>query len=148
MKAFSLTFAAAAALLAMLGTAAAQDTPMQGHDMAAMNLPEPCQIAEAPAMHDMGNMQSMMEGMGDHQKALMQSMMATGGPMMNGMMAEDADVAFACAMIPHHQGAINMAKVELEHGDSEEMRQLAQKVIDTQAKEIETLTKWIEEQGQ
>ena len=148
MKAFSSALAASAIALGLLGTAAAQDTSMQGHDMADMNLPEACQTAEAPAMHDMGNMQGMMEGMGGHQMALTQGMMATAGPMMKGMMAEDADVAFACAMIPHHQGAINMAKVEIERGDDDQMKQMAQKIIDEQSKEIEVLTKWIEEQGQ
>ena len=50
-------------------------------------------------------------------------MMATHGPMMQGMMAEDPDVAFACAMIPHHQGAIQMAEAELRHGDAGPMQQ-------------------------
>jgi uncharacterized protein (DUF305 family) len=68
--------------------------------------------------------------------------------MMRGMMAEDADVAFACAMIPHHQGAINMAQVELEHGDDDEMKQLAEKIIEDQTREIEQLTNWINAQAQ
>ena len=78
----------------------------------------------------------------------MQGMMQTHDPMMQGMMAEDPDVAFACAMISHHQGAINMAEVELQQGESDEMKQLAQKIIDDQKREIEQLTQWIEEQSQ
>ena len=38
--------------------------------------------------------------------------------------------ADVCAMIPHHQGAINMARAELKHGDSQWARDMAQKVID------------------
>lgn len=41
--------------------------------------------------------------------------------MHEGMMMEDVDVAFACGMIAHHQGAIDMAEVLLEHGDDPQM---------------------------
>jgi uncharacterized protein (DUF305 family) len=78
----------------------------------------------------------------------MQGMMATQQPMMQGMMAEDPDVAFACAMIPHHQAAIHMAEVELKQGDAGPMKEMAQKVIDAQTHEIEELTRWLEEQPQ
>jgi uncharacterized protein (DUF305 family) len=98
-------------------------------------------------MPAMENMQSMMEGMGEAQQMMMQGMIETEGPMMQGMMAEDPDVAFACAMIPHHQGAILMAEAELQHGDSQDMKQMAEKIIADQRREIEELTKWIEEQG-
>ena len=146
MKAILTAFAALAAVCASAGTAFAQDHSAHG-TAAAVELPAACQTAKAPEMPGMENMQSMMEGMGEHQKAFMEGMMATEGPMMQGMMAEDADVAFACAMIPHHQGAINMAEVELQHGDSDEMRQLAQKIIETQKQEIEELTQFIEKQA-
>jgi uncharacterized protein (DUF305 family) len=78
----------------------------------------------------------------------MQGMMQTHDPMMKGMMAEDPDVAFACSMIPHHQGAISMAQVELQHGDDDQMKQMAQMIIDAQKKEITELTQWIEEHAQ
>jgi hypothetical protein len=47
--------------------------------------------------------------------------------IMQGMKAGDMDVAFVCAMIPHHQGAIDMAKAELAHGDDEWAKEMAQK---------------------
>ena len=47
-------------------------------------------------------------------------------------------------MIPHHQGAIDMAKVELEHGDDPQMRALAEKVIEAQTAEIAELKEWLE----
>lgn len=148
MRAIPSTLAASAAVLALAGSAFSQDTPMQGHDMAGMELPAACQTGEAPAMPGMENMQSAMEGMGEHQGAFMQGMMQTHGPMMQGMMAEDPDIAFACGMIPHHQGAISMAEVELQHGDSEQMKQMAQTIIEAQKREIAELTQWIEEQAQ
>ena len=56
-------------------------------------------------------------------------------------MTGDVDKDFAILMIPHHQGAIDMAKIELEHGKNEELKKMAQAIIDSQAKEIEVLKK-------
>jgi uncharacterized protein (DUF305 family) len=66
--------------------------------------------------------------------------------MMQGMTAEDIDVAFVCGMIPHHQGAITMAKAELAHGDDPWAREMAQKVIDAQQQEIAEMLEWLETQ--
>ena len=65
--------------------------------------------------------------------------------MHEGMMNEDADVAFACGMIAHHQGAIDMAQVLLEHGDDPEMIELAGEIIAAQVGEIEQMTTWLAE---
>lgn len=46
--------------------------------------------------------------------------------MMRGMMAKDADVAWISAMIPHHQGAIDMARAGLEGADNSESKKLAE----------------------
>ena len=71
--------------------------------------------------------------------------MVTMPAMHHGMMNENADVAFACGMIAHHQGAIDMAEVLLEHGEDEQMRTLAQEIIDAQVGEIEQMTTWLAE---
>jgi uncharacterized protein (DUF305 family) len=59
-------------------------------------------------------------------------------------MTGDADTDFASMMIAHHQGAIDMAKVELQYGKDPELRQLAQGIVDAQTKEITQLQRWLE----
>ncbi|HCS23833.1 MAG TPA: DUF305 domain-containing protein [Alphaproteobacteria bacterium] len=56
----------------------------------------------------------------------------------------DADIDFARGMIPHHQGAIDMAKIVLEKGKDAEIRKLAEDIIAAQEKEIAFLQGWLD----
>jgi uncharacterized protein (DUF305 family) len=59
--------------------------------------------------------------------------------MMKGMEVKpsgDVDADFAGMMIPHHQGAIDMAKAELRYGHNELLRRIAQEIIIEQGQEI------------
>jgi uncharacterized protein (DUF305 family) len=55
----------------------------------------------------------------------------------------DQDKDFVTMMIPHHQGAIDMAEVELKYGKDPEMKALSEKIIADQKKEIAQMQKWL-----
>ena len=59
--------------------------------------------------------------------------------MMAGMAIKpsgNVDGDFVAMMVPHHQGAIDMAQAELRYGHNEQLRRLAQEIIVTQQQEI------------
>jgi uncharacterized protein (DUF305 family) len=67
------------------------------------------------------------------------------GTDMDAAMLHDAkpfDREFIDMMIPHHQGAIRMAYVELEKGESPGLMRLAKAIVDGQSKEIDTMNTW------
>lgn len=65
------------------------------------------------------------------------------GPMMQGVAHPDPDAAFVLGMIPHHQGAIDMAEIQLRYGRDEQNRKLAQQIIDAQNHEIHAMRDWL-----
>ncbi|OBQ77266.1 DUF305 domain-containing protein [Mesorhizobium sp. WSM3873] len=55
----------------------------------------------------------------------------------------NADVDFVRGMIPHHQGAIDMAKVVIANGKDPEIRNLAENVVKAQEAEIKKMQDWL-----
>lgn len=129
-------FAAAVTLVAIAQPASAEE---------ASALPAAC---KAGMMHHQPAPPPMGHAMDEAHADLMKGMDAMHTEMMQGMMAEDIDVAFVCGMIPHHQGAIDMAKAVIAHGDDPWTKELAQKIIDAQTQEIAEMKTWLEKQAQ
>lgn len=69
---------------------------------------------------------------------------------MHGMMSEhptptgNTDKDFVQSMIPHHEGAVEMAKVQLQYGRDEKLRTMARKMIDDQTREISQMKDWLQ----
>jgi uncharacterized protein (DUF305 family) len=59
----------------------------------------------------------------------------------------NADIDFVRGMVAHHQGAIDMAKIELQYGKDAGLRKLAEGVISAQEAEIRTMTEWLAKNG-
>jgi uncharacterized protein (DUF305 family) len=77
-------------------------------------------------------------------KAAMMKMMSS-MPMMK--FTGDADLDFMVHMRPHHQLAVDMAKVDLANGKDAEIKKLAQDIITTQEKEIAVIDAWLKAKG-
>lgn len=75
---------------------------------------------------------SMMDGMGRMREAM------SAAPMTG-----DPDRDFLSMMIPHHQGAIDMARTELQYGRNPKVRRLAQQIIAAQEREIAEMERWL-----
>jgi uncharacterized protein (DUF305 family) len=72
-----------------------------------------------------------------------QAFLSENSAAMNKMMADmtvkpsgDVDRDFVEMMVPHHQGAVDMAKAELKYGHNEQLRRLAQEIVANQQRQI------------
>ncbi|HEY8359866.1 MAG TPA: DUF305 domain-containing protein, partial [Ramlibacter sp.] len=72
------------------------------------------------------------------------SMQRMHGAMEAGVQHPDADQAFVRGMIAHHQGAIEMAQIQLRHGKDAGPRKLAQHIIDEQQREVAEMQAWLQ----
>jgi uncharacterized protein (DUF305 family) len=116
---------------------------MLKHLILAVSLASPLPVlAQEAADHD-GHM------MGDKGPASM-AFMEANDRMHENMMMEytgNADVDFIKGMIPHHQGAVEMAKIVLEHGTDPEVKKLAEGIIAAQESEIKWMEEWLAKNG-
>ena len=59
----------------------------------------------------------------------------------------DPDVDFRTHMIPHHQGAIDMAKIALKHAKDPDTMKMAEAIIKDQEREIAEMQAWLKKHG-
>src|ERR687897_471277 len=91
--------------------------------------------------HESAEKSGGMAGM-DHGQMGHGSMGMGSGGMAREMVMENgkySDRAFIDAMVPHHQGAIDMAEVALENAEHQEIKELSRNIVSTQQSEIEEL---------
>jgi len=88
--------------------------------------------------HDMGNMAPWAQAYDDANTAMHAGMMIA--------YTDNPDLDFARSMIAHHQGAVAMAKIQLDHGKDPEIRALAEGVIVAQTAEIAQMQAWVAKQ--
>ncbi len=78
----------------------------------------------------------------NHQE-MMESMERMNRDMMAGPLTGNPDRDFVAMMMPHHRGAIDMARIYLRDGKDPAMRRMAQKIIADQEREIREMRGWM-----
>ena len=111
----------AAAAIVLAGAAFAQKADTMDHSK--MDTPMPYDAAASTKAY-MGAMEKMHKDM----------MMSYTG---------DSDKDFVIGMLPHHQGAVDMAKIELQYGKDPELKKLATNIIKSQDEEIAFMKAWM-----
>ena len=105
------------------------------HDLAGLDMKGDAMAGHDMSTHDMASMSPWATAYAQANDAMHQGMMVP--------YSDNPDLDFARGMVPHHEGAVEMAKIQLEHGTDPEMRKLAQEVIAAQEVEISFMKEWI-----
>jgi uncharacterized protein (DUF305 family) len=109
--------------------------------------PEPEDMATTQS--ESGGEMDMMYGQDDDGGGFMKENHAAMAKMQHDMMSApmngNADHDFASMMIPHHQGAIDMARLELKYGKDPGLRKLAKTIIEAQKREISEMKERIKD---
>ena len=140
----------AASVSAALLLSACQPTPEKvdpatTEDVAPVETTDTTAVVDPHAGHDMSADAMVADGtpVTPMLKEYSESMTKMHEEMMVGMDYNDPDAAFAQGMLGHHIGAVAMAEIELKYGTDEEMRKLAQEIIDAQQPEIKQMKTWL-----
>ena len=106
----------------------------------AMGQTLPQNTAAQPGMQSMPSHQGT--AMTPNHQEMMQSMEKMNRDMTGAPMTGNPDRDFIAMMMPHHQGAIDMARIYLRDGKDPAIRRMAQKVITDQEREIREMRNW------
>ena len=98
--------------------------------------------APAPAMPGMSHGMTPGMPMSANHMEMMQKMGAMNKVMMGAPMTGNPDQDFIAMMMPHHQGAIDMARIYLRDGKDPEVRRMAETIIADQEREIGEFKAW------
>jgi len=126
----SLLWVAAAALFGAPFMAQAQT--QQGASAPSMSSTAEAQSAPAGGQGATGDSTAAFKSADERMMKAMQGSAYTG----------HADEDFVSHMIPHHQGAVDMAQVELKYGKDPQLKRLAQNIVTSQRKEIQFMKTW------
>lgn len=114
-------------------------------DLPAVTVPAACEAAAVASGVEPPAAEAVPEGMPAHGQAMLEGLLRLRQPLIGAMTAEDPDLAFACAMIAHHQAAINIADIGLATGEAEDLKGTARAIIDQHREQVEALTRWVVE---
>jgi uncharacterized protein (DUF305 family) len=118
---------------------AAMIIPLAAFSFATAVHAQPAMPMAPSASMPMGKMQPGAMGSAD----MKQSMMGGMDGMQKMQMSGDIDKDFALMMKMHHQGAVDMAQMELAHGKSPAMKAMAKNIIAAQKKDIAQFDRWL-----
>ena len=111
-------------------------------------------MTQAQSMHHMASTHhrastadTQSQSQPPHIMAYMDIMNKMHQAMSAGVQAKNADVGFAKGMIPHHQGAIDMATIEQTYGKNPAMLTLAKQIKQAQTPEIKQMQDWLSKQA-
>jgi uncharacterized protein (DUF305 family) len=120
--------------------------------------PEIKKLAEGVVKAQEGEISAMNDWLAKTDKAILpqspesakanEQAMATMMKNMTGTYTGNADVDFVKGMIPHHQGAIDMAKVALQYAKDPTLLKLATEIVAAQEGEIGFMNEWLKKNGQ
>ncbi len=139
LKAWGITLTAIGAVLCLL-TIAGKGSPW-GYEGA-----KGARMMHMQMMGDDDDTSDHMGMMMDEDDAMSMSMNDMDA-MLQGKTGDDFDKAFLEGMIPHHQGAINMAKLARQNAKHSEIKQMADAIISAQQLEIDQMNGWMQAWG-
>ncbi len=131
------------AFVLLTGTSAAlAQSPATPADKSATKVAPPPAVTQPAPMEKKDSTMGGMKGMpasGDMRGSMMGMMKSMDAMKPTGNMDRD----FAAMMKVHHEGAIDMAQMELQSGKDPKMRAMAKRIIEAQEKEIKEFEQWL-----